>query len=72
MPKIVCAAIECVHQDKKKNICRAKVINLSENFVHTVHDGQKQFWTCRTFEKDPEISKMDEKFLMLMKEGEKD
>lgn len=48
MPKIWCAAIECKHN--KGNQCRAKEVNLTEGHLHTVHQGFKQVWGCRTYE----------------------
>lgn len=48
MARVYCAAVECKFNDG--NICIAKSINLSEGHVHTVHQGFKQVWTCRSYE----------------------
>lgn len=49
MTKIICAAVECKY-NSDENVCTAKTITLGENFVHTVHQGQRQFWGCHRFE----------------------
>ena len=48
MPKVWCATIECKHN--KGNQCRAKSVNFSDGHIHTVHQGYKQVWYCRTYE----------------------
>ena len=47
MTKVWCATIECKHN--KKNQCKAKEINISDGHIHTVHQGYKQIWLCRSF-----------------------
>lgn len=50
MAKVWCAEIDCEHN--KNNQCKAKEINLSAGYMHTVHEGFRQVWTCRTFQMD--------------------
>ena len=52
MPTVYCAAIECKHN--KNNKCKAKALTLNESHVHTIHQGFKQFWTCKQFEESEE------------------
>ena len=47
MAKVWCAAIECTNN--KDNMCTAAEINLTEGHIHTVHQGFKQVWGCRTY-----------------------
>lgn len=47
MAKVWCATIECKYN--KKNQCKAKEINISDGHIHTVHQGYKQIWLCRSF-----------------------
>lgn len=56
MAKVWCAAIECRHN--KNNQCRSKEINLTEGHIHTVHQGFKQVWGCRTYETDPKLKEI--------------
>lgn len=48
MAKVWCASIECKHN--KNNQCKAKEINISDGYIHTVHQGYKQIWLCRSFD----------------------
>lgn len=48
MTKVWCAETTCKHN--KDNLCSAKKINLSAGQIHTVHEGCRQLWTCRTYE----------------------
>ena len=63
MPKVWCAETECEHN--KGNQCRAKEINLSAGRIHTVHEGFRQVWTCRTFQMKEEYKKMLETLTLL-------
>ena len=51
-----CAETECVYC--KENICTADEINLSAGHMHTVHEGFRHVWTCRTFSPDPEAKEL--------------
>lgn len=66
MNEITCAAIDCEHIDDM-NCCRLKEINLSEHFIHTVHEGLQHFWRCEKYEKSEEAKRMEEKFMELLK-----
>ena len=68
MAKVWCAAIECKHN--KGNQCRAKEINLSNGHIHTVHEGCKRVWGCRTFAESDEFKILYNSFNELMR-GEK-
>jgi hypothetical protein len=48
MPTVYCPAVECKHHCKN-NKCKAKAVTLNESWVHTVHQGFKQFWVCKQF-----------------------
>jgi hypothetical protein len=52
MLKVMCAEIECKHYSDKG--CKAKEINLSTSHMHTVHEGFRHVWTCRTYEMSEE------------------
>lgn len=56
MPKVWCAEIEC--EWCKENQCTADEINLSAGRMHTVYEGYRQVWTCRTFKMSEEAKKM--------------
>ena len=58
MAKILCSSIECKHNSE--NQCRAKSINLSVGYVHTLHQGYMQHWICRTYEQSEEAKKIQE------------
>ena len=58
MPKVWCAETTCKHN--KDNLCSAKKINLSAGQIHTVHEGCRQLWTCRTYEMSYEAKKLKE------------
>lgn len=56
MAKVWCAQIECEHN--KGNRCRASEINLSCGSIHTVHQGFKQVWECRSFQMGDESKRL--------------
>ncbi len=57
MAKVWCASIECKHN--KNNQCKAKEINISDGHIHTVHQGYKQIWLCRSFAMSEIAMEMD-------------
>lgn len=57
MPKVWCAAIECTNN--KNNQCKAAEINLSEGHIHTVYQGFKQMWECRSYNQSERSKKME-------------
>ena len=65
MPKVICAAGECIWNDVN-NLCRAKEINLSDNYIMTVYDGRQHFNKCRNYEMSEEskriMNELKEKF----------
>ena len=58
MAKVWCAAIECANN--KNNRCTAAEINLAEGHIHTVHQGCKQVWECRTYNMSEQAKKIDD------------
>lgn len=60
--KVICATLECKHNED--GLCTAKQIRLSDGHVHTVFQGFKQIWECKSFEMD----KMCEKILKKLSE----
>jgi hypothetical protein len=58
MSKVFCACVECKHN--KKNICKAKEINLRSWNIHTVYEGIKRMEECLTFEKSEEFQKIEQ------------
>ena len=59
MPKVWCAAIEC--ENNKNNQCKAAEINLSEGHIHTVHQGFKQVWECKTYNMSKESKQIEDR-----------
>lgn len=59
MSKITCAAIDCKYIDDNHR-CKSKEIHLSEQYINTVHEGMRHFWTCKMYEQD----KTFEQYLM--------
>jgi hypothetical protein len=57
MPTVYCAAVECKHHCKN-NKCKAKAVTLNESWVHTVHQGFKQFWVCKQFEESEQAKEI--------------
>ena len=57
--KVICAAEDCEF-NSDDHICTASSINLSEHYVHTVHDGFQRFNRCRTYEQSGESKRIDE------------
>lgn len=66
--KVICTALDCIHQDSEKNICTAKQINLSCGFIHTKNEGMKQAWRCRMYEEETEVLLRSMAFVKFMKE----
>lgn len=58
MPKLVCAAIEC--RFNKDNLCKSGTVRLSDGHIHTVHQGYKQIWECKTYEISSEAKQISE------------
>ena len=56
MPKVWCAAIDCIHNSG--NQCRAKEINLRDGEHQTMYDGRQRFQQCRMLEQGEEIIRM--------------
>lgn len=56
MPKVICAAYDCIWNDVN-NQCRAKKINLSDNYIMTVHEGRQHFNKCRNYEMSDEAKR---------------
>lgn len=67
MPKVWCAQIECRHN--AGNRCKAPEINLSAGRVHTVHQGFKQIWECRSFEMSDSAKELYDRMKELTMEG---
>lgn len=59
MARVWCAAIECANN--KNNRCTASEINLAEGHIHTVHQGFKQVWECRTYNMSKESKQLEDK-----------
>jgi hypothetical protein len=59
MTKVWCATIECEHN--KNNRCAASEINLSDGHIHTVHQGFKQVWECRTYNMSKESKQLEDR-----------
>lgn len=59
MPKVRCGAIDCVYNDHTYK-CRAKEVALSERYMHTVHEGFKQLWECKNYQKSEHAKKLEE------------
>ena len=57
MPKVICAAGECKWNDVN-NRCRAKEINLSDNYIMTLYDGRQHFNKCRNYEMSEESKRI--------------
>lgn len=70
MSKVVCAALECKYN--KNNRCTASSVSLSDGHIHTVHQGYKQIWECKTFEISEEDKKLYEEISLLMNGGKTD
>ncbi len=56
MPKVWCAALDCIHN--WGNRCHAKEINLTDGAYQTVNEGRKRMQTCRSLEQDEEIRRL--------------
>lgn len=67
MSKITCTAIDCKHIDDM-NCCRLNEINLSDHYIHTVHEGLQHFWQCKQHETSEEAKRIEELFMKLLKE----
>lgn len=67
MPKLVCATLECKYN--KNNRCTAKEISLSDGHIHTVHQGYKQVWECKTYEMSAEDRQLYEEMSLFMNGG---
>jgi hypothetical protein len=65
MPKVICAAVECIWNDVN-NRCRAKEINLQDNYIMTLYEGRQHFNKCRNYEMSEEskriMNELKEKF----------
>lgn len=55
-PRIVCAETECEYFSVDG--CTAEEINLTAGHMHTVHEGYRHVWTCRTFSPSPEAKEI--------------
>lgn len=55
-PRIVCAETECEYFSMDG--CTAEEINLTAGHMHTVHEGYRHVWTCRTFRPSPEAKEI--------------
>lgn len=64
MAKVWCAENECKYNDR--NLCKAKEINLAAGHMHTVHEGFRPVWTCRTFEESALAAELKAQFVQLM------
>ena len=62
MPKVLCAAMECKFHSTSDNYCRAREINLADNYVHTVHDGPQHYNRCRTYEPSSNYEELTKQF----------
>ena len=58
MTKVMCAEIECKHYSDKG--CKAEEINISAGHMHTVHEGFRHVWTCKTYEMSEESKQIHE------------
>ena len=56
MPKVWCAAVDCVHNEG--NQCHADEINLRDGEVNTIFQGKLRYQQCRTLQQDEEIKRM--------------
>lgn len=63
MSKVFCARTECKHN--KKNLCKAKNINLRAWQINTVNYGMKRMDECRTFEMSEEFKQLEKYFSKL-------
>jgi hypothetical protein len=66
MAKVWCATIEC--PNNKNNRCTAKEINISDGHIHTVHQGFKQVWECRTHTISQESKQFEERIKEYLKQ----
>ena len=66
MPKLVCAAIEC--RFNKDYHCRAGTVRLSDGHIHTVHQGYKQIWECKTYEISSEAKQLSDEIKSFLDE----
>ncbi len=57
MPKVICAACDCIWNDVN-NQCRAKEINLSDNYIMTLYDGRQHFNRCNEYEMSEESKEL--------------
>lgn len=64
MPKVWCAEITCKHN--KKNLCKAREINLSVGNINTLHNGRMNAWKCRTFEESESFKEIAEAVKQMM------
>lgn len=48
MTEVLCAAIECKHNESGS--CEKERIGLSSHFVQTVWQGRQTYWKCTDFE----------------------
>lgn len=58
MAKVWCAETECEYC--RENGCTAKEINISAGHIHTVHQGFRHHWECRTFKPSEDAKEMFE------------
>ena len=68
MAKVWCAAIECANN--KNNRCTAAEINLSDGHIHTVNQGYKQIWECRTYNMSAKSKQMEDEIKKYLCAGE--
>ena len=54
--RIVCAETECEYFSMDG--CTAEKITLTAGHMHTVHEGYRRVWTCRTFMPSPEAKEI--------------
>lgn len=58
MSKVYCASIDCEYN--YNNVCEAKVIDLSDGHIHTVHQGFKHIHECRTYKKSQYYEELEQ------------
>lgn len=68
MPKVICAAYDCIWNDVN-NQCRAKEINLSDNYIMTLYDGRQHFNRCNEYEMSEESKELWKQFKEMLARG---
>lgn len=69
---VICPCYECIHHASKSNYCHAGKINLSEAYLHTVHEGFQHVWRCRTYESNERYNEFYQQLKSILNDTEEE